>query len=81
MSAKVFDNLPLEIGRVYGRPAYYVSHPSGKWALSNSFVSVFIYLRDLCDNYGKGKPIELSKLRAKMRKEVQLWQERIKVED
>ena len=78
---KVFDNLPLEIGRVYGSPAYYVSHPSGKWAVSNSFVSVFIYLRDLCDNYGKGKPIELSKLRAKMRKEVQLWQERIKVED
>ena len=39
---KVFDNLPLEIGRVYGRPAYYVSHPSGKWAVSNSFVPVFI---------------------------------------
>lgn len=80
---KVFDNIPLEIGRVYGKPAYYVSHPSGKWAVSNSFIPIFIYLRDLYDTYENGNPKhkKLSEVKDIMRREMKLWQERVKVDD
>ena len=79
----VFDNVPLEIGRIYGRPAYYVSHPSRKWAVSNSFIPVFIFLRDLYDVYENGKPKykKLNVIKDIMRREMKLWQERIKIED
>ncbi len=77
---RVYDNLPLEIGRVYDRPAYYVCHPSGQWPVSNSFTSVFIFLRDLYDVYENGKPLHsLFELRERMRKETWLWQKRIKM--
>lgn len=79
---KVYDNLPLEIGRIYNSPAYNVSHPSGKWAVSHCFIPVFIYFRDLYDTYEDGKPkFKLKDIREKMRKEMRLWQEHIKAED
>lgn len=79
---KVLDNIPLEIGRIYGRPAYYVSHPSGKWAVSNSFIPIFIYLRDLYDIYENGKPKrKLNDIRAIIRREISLWKKCIRVEE
>lgn len=62
---KVFDNLPLEIGRLYNMPAYYVSHPSGKWPVSHCFTSVFIFLRKLIDIYEDEKPTKSLKMVAK----------------
>ena len=77
---KVFDKFPLEIGRLYNMPAYYVSHPSGKWPVSHCFISVFIFLRNLIDIYENEKPVKsLEKVAENMRKEFALWQERIEI--
>ena len=78
---KVFEKLPLEIGRLYNMPAYYVSHPSGRsWPVSHCFVSVFIFLRNLIDTYENNKPTQSLKVIAeRMRKEFSLWHERIEI--
>lgn len=75
---KVFDKLPLEIGRLYNIPTYYVSHPSGKWPVSHCFISVFVFLRNLIDIYENDKPTKSLKMVAEnMRKEFALWHDRI----
>ena len=75
---KVFDNLPLEIGRLYNMPAYYVSHPSGQWPVSHCFISVFIFLRNLIDTYENERPMKSLNMVAEcMRKEYALWHDRI----
>ena len=75
---KVFGKLPLEIGRLYNIPAYYVSHPSGKWPVSHCFISVFVFLRNLIDIYENDKPTKSLKTVAEsMRKEFALWHDRI----
>ena len=75
---KVFDKLPLEIGRLCNIPAYYVSHPSGKWPVSHCFISVFVFLRNLIDIYENDKPTKSLKTVAEsMRKEFALWHDRI----
>lgn len=77
----VFDKLPLEIGRLYNMPAYYVNHPSSRiWPVSHCFIPVFIFLRDLIDIYDNGNPIHSLKVVAeKMRKEFALWHNRIEI--
>lgn len=78
---KVLDKWPLEIGRIYGMPAYYVNHPSGQWPISNTFTSVFVFLRNLIDIYEDGKPkLPLKEVSEKMRTEFKLWQDRIGLE-
>lgn len=79
---KVFRNLPLEIGRIFDKPACYVPHPSGKWPVSHCFVPVFIFLRELCDVYEEEKPLfSLEEVRAKMRREWKLWQDGVEIEE
>lgn len=77
---RVFDSIPLEIGRLYNMPAYYVSHPSGQWLVSHCFISVFIFLRNLIDIYENEKPTKSLKMVAEcMRKEFALWHDRIEI--
>ncbi len=88
---KVFDNLPLEIGRISFQiensqtitiPTYQVVHPSGKWPVSHCFTSIFLYLLKLYDVYEDGKPAKsLAGVRKDLRHEVKLWQSCIEVKD
>ncbi|MCD8303768.1 MAG: uracil-DNA glycosylase family protein [Prevotellaceae bacterium] len=88
---KVFDNLPLEIGRISFQtetgqtvtiPTYQVKHPSGKWPVSHCFTSIFLYLLRLSDVYENGKPAKpLAQVRKDLRHEVKLWQSCIEVKD
>lgn len=78
---KVLDNLALEIGRIFDMPAYYVNHPSGQWAISHCFISVFVFVRNLIDIYENGKPkLALMEVKKRMRDEFKLWQDRIKLD-
>ncbi len=69
-----------EIGRVNGRPAYYVCHPTGRWLVSHCFTSVFIFLRDLIDVYRDGKPtLSLEEVKKRMLEELGFYQKRIAI--
>lgn len=73
---KVFDNKNLFIGRINDIPAITVNHPSGQWAVSNKFTSVFIFLHSLCED-GKSP---LKDVKQRMMNELKLWQTRINID-
>lgn len=75
---KVFDNLRLEVGRINQIPSVCVTHPSGKWDVSNKFIPVFIFLHGLTDRINDQKP--LCEIVQAMRNEVRLWLTRIKID-
>lgn len=71
-----------EIGRVNGRPAYYVCHPTSPkpWPVSHCFTSVFIFLRDLIDVYRDGKPmLSLEEVKKRMLGEFSSYKNRMAI--
>ena len=76
----VLKDWKLQIGRINGISTVCVNHPSGAWAISNKFISVFIFLYFLTDKLENRKPtITLEKVKSTMIDEMYLWQTRMNI--
>jgi len=75
----LFEKPNLQIGEINGTPTICVSHPSGKWAVSNKFIPILILLHELSYKDANGKKRVLEEVKDIMRKEIALWLEQIKL--
>ena len=76
----VLKDWKLQIGRINGISTVCVNHPSGAWAISNKFISVFIFLYFLTDKLENRKPtMTLEKVKSSMIDEMYLWQTRMNI--
>lgn len=76
----VLKDWKLQIGRINGISTVCVNHPSGAWAISNKFISVFIFLYFLTDKLENRKPtMTLEKVKSTMIDEMYLWQTRMNI--
>ena len=76
--SSVFSNVKAKVGRIYNIPTISLSHPSGKWEVSNKFNSMFVFihgLAEITDKRGTVKP--LKDVVEIMRNEIKLWKERV----
>ena len=78
----VFSNVKAQVGRIYNIPTVSLSHPSGRgkgrWEVSNTFNSMFVFLHGLEEITNKRDTVKpLKVVVEKMRKEMELWKERV----
>jgi len=79
---KVIDNQNLFIGRINNIPTVCVNHPSGHWAISNRFTSIFIFLYFFTDTMKDGKPLhKLEWVCEQLRNEYKSWVKNIEIKE
>lgn len=78
---KVLESWNLHIGRIDNIPTVCVTHPSGHWAIGNTFIPAFILTYFLTDRYDNGKPAnKLEEVCEKMRDEFYRWQTKLNIQ-
>ena len=76
--SSVFSNVKAKVGRIYNIPTICLSHPSGKWEVSNKFNSILVFIHGLAEITNKRGTVKpLKDVVDTMRNEMKLWKERV----
>jgi len=77
--SKVFSNIKAQVGRINNIPTVCIDHPCSRhWEVSNKFNSIFVFLHELAEITNKKSDVKpLKEVVEIMRKEMELWQNRV----